>query len=122
MTIDVRLLGSDEAHVLENRARYRAKFDAVVPMLEGALEATRPDAAFYLWARVPGGDDEAFVRGLYEKANVLMLPGSYLARDAHGENPGRGHVRIALVPREEDCVEAARRIVEFCQGASSGLA
>ncbi|MSR36017.1 MAG: succinyldiaminopimelate transaminase [Gemmatimonadetes bacterium] len=106
---------SDEAHVLDNRARYRAKFDAVVPMLEGALEVTRPDAAFYLWARVPGGDDEAFVRDLYSKANVLLLPGSYLARDAHGENPGLGYVRIALVPKEEDCVEAARRIVEFCR-------
>jgi N-succinyldiaminopimelate aminotransferase len=106
----------DEAHVLENRARYRAKFDAVVPMLADTLEVTRPDAAFYLWTRVPGSDDEAFVHGLYEKANVLVLPGSYLARDAHGENPGRGYVRIALVPREEDCVEAARRIVEHCSG------
>jgi N-succinyldiaminopimelate aminotransferase len=105
----------DEVHVSENRARYREKFDAVVPMLAGPMRARHPDAAFYVWARVPGGDDEAFVRDLYAAANVLVLPGSYLARDAHGENPGRGYVRIALVPGIEDCVEAARRIVEFCR-------
>jgi N-succinyldiaminopimelate aminotransferase len=72
-------------------------------------------AAFYLWARVPGGDDEAFVRDLYAAANVLVLPGRYLARDAHGENPGAGRVRIALVAGEEDCVQAAHRIMEFCR-------
>ena len=104
---------SDEAHVRANRASYREKFDAVVPMLAGPLAARRPDAGFYLWARVPGGDDEAFVRDLYAAANVLVLPGRYLARDAHGENPGAGYVRIALVPGKDDCVDAARRIVEL---------
>jgi N-succinyldiaminopimelate aminotransferase len=102
----------DEAHVRENRALYREKFEAVAPILAGAVDAPVPDAAFYLWARVPGGDDERFVRDLYAAANVLVLPGRYLARDAHGENPGSGYVRIALVPGKDDCVEAARRIVE----------
>ena len=104
----------DESHVRDNRAQYRAKFDAVVPMLEGVLDIRRPDASFYLWAGVPGGDDEAFTRALFERAHVTVLPGRYLARDAHGENPGAGYVRIALVPGIEDCVEAARRIVKVC--------
>jgi N-succinyldiaminopimelate aminotransferase len=103
----------DEAHVRDNRARYRAKFDAVVPMLAPALGAERPDASFYVWARVPGGDDEAFARDLFASTHVTVLPGRYLARDAHGENPGQGYVRIALVPDIADCVEGARRIVEF---------
>ena len=90
----------DEEHVRENRARYREKFATVVPLLAGPLGAREPDAGFYLWATVPGGDDEAFVRGLYAATNVLVLPGRYLARDAHGENPGAGRVRIALVPEE----------------------
>jgi N-succinyldiaminopimelate aminotransferase len=64
---------------------------------------------------VPGGDDEAFARGLFEATQVTVLPGRYLARDAHGENPGAGFVRLALVPGIDECVEAARRIVEFCQ-------
>jgi len=104
----------DEAHVRDNRSQYRAKFDAVVPMLEPVLAVRRPDASFYLWAGVPGGDDEAFARELFARAHVTVLPGRYLARDAHGENPGAGYVRIALVPGIDDCVEAARRIVELC--------
>jgi len=105
----------DESHVRDNRALYRAKFDAVVPMLEPVLDVRRPDAGFYLWAGVPGGDDEAFTRELFARTHVTVLPGRYLARDAHGENPGAGYVRIALVPGMDDCVEAARRIVEFCR-------
>jgi N-succinyldiaminopimelate aminotransferase len=105
----------DESHVRDNRAQYRAKFDAVVPMLETVLDIRRPDASFYLWAGVPGGDDEAFARGLFARTHVTVLPGRYLARDAHGANPGAGYVRIALVPGIDDCVEAARRIVEFCR-------
>ena len=106
---------NDEAHVRDNRARYRDKFAAVVPILDPVLHAPYPDAGFYLWARVPGGDDEAFARDLFAAAHVTVLPGRFLARDAHGENPGSGYVRIALVPGIEECVEAARRIVEFCR-------
>ena len=105
----------DEAHVRDNRARYREKFAAVVPMLEPVLPARCPDAGFYLWARVPGGDDEAFTRNLFAATNVTVLPGRYLARDAHGVNPGSGYVRIALVPELDECLEAANRIVEFCR-------
>ena len=78
------------------------------------MSVPTPDAGFYLWARVPGGDDEAFARDLFAATNVTVLPGQYLARDAHGTNPGRGYVRMALVPGLSDCVEAARRIVAFC--------
>jgi N-succinyldiaminopimelate aminotransferase len=105
----------DEAHVRENRAQYRAKFAAVVRLLEPVLEARLPDAGFYLWAGVPGGDDAAFARDLFAATHVSVLPGRYLARDAHGMNPGRGHIRMALVPTLDDCVEAARRIREFCR-------
>jgi N-succinyldiaminopimelate aminotransferase len=101
----------DEAHVVENRRLYRKKFDSVVPMLRGVLDVELPGGAFYLWPRV--GDDEAFARGLFERQHVTVLPGSYLAREASGVNPGRGRVRISLVASVEDCIEAARRIVEF---------
>jgi N-succinyldiaminopimelate aminotransferase len=106
---------NDETHVRENRAQYRAKFAAVVPMLEPVLDTHRPDAGFYLWAGVPGEDDAAFARDLFAATAVLVLPGRYLAREARGVNPGSGYVRIALVPGKDDCVEAARRIVEFCR-------
>jgi len=105
----------DERHVAENRSLYRAKFDAVVPMLSGVLHAPKPDAGFYLWARVPGGDDEAFARDLFAATHVTVLPGQYLARTAHATNPGRGYVRMALVPSLDDCLDAASRIVDFCR-------
>ena len=107
---------SDEAHVRDNRSRYREKFAAVGPMLKAALTMTEPGASFYYWAGVPGGDEEAFARELYRTQHVTVLPGRYLAREAHGENPGSGYVRIALVPPMTDCVDAARRIVEFVHG------
>jgi N-succinyldiaminopimelate aminotransferase len=103
----------DEAHVRDNRTKYREKFAAVTPMLAPLMATSAPDAGFYLWARVPGGDDEQFARGLFAATNVTVLPGQYLGRTAHGENPGRGYVRIALVPALDDCLEAARRIVNF---------
>lgn len=110
----------DEAHVEANRAAYRAKFDAVLPVLQQPLKATLPDAAFYLWASIPaafGDDDAAFVRALYEACHVTILPGSYLARTAHGSNPGAGRVRIALVAPLADCVEGAKRIAAFTGAA-----
>jgi N-succinyldiaminopimelate aminotransferase len=105
---------NDEAHVDENRRLYRQKFDALVPMLQGVMHAPRPEAGFYLWARVPGDDDEAFAKGLFAATHVTVLPGQYLARDAHSLNPGRGYVRMALVPDLADCVEAVKRIGDFC--------
>jgi N-succinyldiaminopimelate aminotransferase len=104
---------SDESHVRDNRARYREKFHAVMPVLEPVLRIRQPDAGFYLWAGVPGGEDAGFARDLFAATHVSVLPGRYLARDAHGGNPGSGYVRIALVPGMDDCVEGARRIVEF---------
>jgi N-succinyldiaminopimelate aminotransferase len=104
---------NDEAHVADNRRQYREKFDALVPMLQPVMHAPRPEAGFYLWARIPGGDDEAFAKALFAETHVTVLPGQYLARDAHGTNPGRGYVRLALVPALTDCLEAVQRIVAF---------
>ncbi len=108
---------NDEAHVIENRRLYAEKFAAVMPLLQPHLSFDAPDAAFYLWARVPGDDDQNFARELYRHHYVTVLPGSYLARDAAGCNPGRGYVRIALVDSVEACVEAAHRIASFVSNA-----
>ena len=102
----------DEDHVRENRRLYREKFDATVKTLREVAEVVMPDAAFYLWLRVgsQAGSDTAFARRLLAEQNVSVLPGSFLARDAHGVNPGVGFVRIALVASTAECTEAARRI------------
>ena len=79
------------------------------------LKVTLPDAGFYLWAAVPGGDDEAFARELLAQYNVTVLPGRYLAREVNGVNPGQGRIRMALVAETAECLEAAQRIVAFIQ-------
>lgn len=103
---------SDEAHVRENRRQYREKFEAVLPVLGPALGARAPQASFYLWLATPGSDT-AFARDLYARTGVTVLPGSYLAREAHGANPGQGRVRLALVAPLAQCLEAAGRIADF---------
>jgi N-succinyldiaminopimelate aminotransferase len=111
----------DEAHVAENRRLYREKFAAFYDRVHPVLPLTRPEAAFYYWVAVPGGDDEAWTRDLYAATGVTALPGSYLSRDAHGVNPGRGFVRMALVSTVAESVEAAGRIAEFtaCRRSST---
>ena len=105
---------NDEAHVVENRRLYREKFDQTTPIIARHLQVERPDAGFYLWARTPIPDTE-FARRLQAEYNVTVLPGSFLARQANGVNPGAGFVRIALVADTAECVEAAERIAAFCQ-------
>ena len=109
----------DEDHVRENRRRYAAKFDALTPKLAAALPCQRPDAAFYLWAKTPG-DDAEFARRLYAEEHVTVLPGSYIARDAHGVNPGRGRIRIALVADEAECAEGVERIARLARRSQAG--
>jgi len=103
----------DEEHVVANRAEYRRKFAEVTPVLAEVLDVRLPDAGFYLWAGVPGGDDTGFARDLLAQYNVTVLPGSYLARETGGRNPGAGRVRMALVAQSAECLEAAQRIVQF---------
>jgi aspartate/methionine/tyrosine aminotransferase len=96
---------SDEAHVEDVRARYRAKREVLLPsLLALGLEPAGGDATFFLWMRTPGPDDEAFAAALLADHAVVVAPGSYLGAG------GRGHVRIAVVPTLERCREAAERL------------
>jgi N-succinyldiaminopimelate aminotransferase len=113
---------NDERHVMENRAKYVAKFAQITPILREVLDVELPDAGFYLWAKLDdrlGMSDTEYARRLYAEYNVTVLPGSYLARDAHGVNPGRNRIRMALVAEVDECYEAARRIVDFTKNLSA---
>lgn len=102
----------DELHVMDNRKQYKEKFKTVIPMLSKVWNVEAPDAAFYLWVNTQQSDTALAVQ-LYHKLNITVLPGSYLARDAHGINPGKGFIRMALVASLDECVEAARRIQQL---------
>ncbi|MDK9704321.1 MAG: succinyldiaminopimelate transaminase [Sulfuritalea sp.] len=107
---------NDEAHVRDNRRMYAEKFAEMTPLLARHLDCGMPDAGFYLWARTPIADTD-FARELLRQKNVVVLPGSYLARPSTqggGINPGANFIRIALVAAHEECLEAARRINDFC--------
>ncbi len=103
----------DEAHVRDNRRMYAEKFHEVTPVISRHLDCRMPDAGFYLWARTPVPDTE-FARELLRQKNVIVLPGSYLARESAGVNPGANFIRIALVASHEECLDAAQRINDFC--------
>jgi N-succinyldiaminopimelate aminotransferase len=105
---------NDEEHVRENRRLYAEKYKQVLPLVKAPLKTAMPDGGFYLWIQTPIDDCE-FTRRLHHEYNVLVLPGSYLAREAGGENPGRNHVRVALVAPVGECVEAIERMVRFTQ-------
>lgn len=100
---------NDETHVQANREQYRKKFNEVLDILQPAMNVYRPEAGFYLWPETPDNDVE-FTRALLKRENVVVLPGSFISRNAGGVNPGYGHLRIALVAPLEDCIEAAQRI------------
>jgi len=104
----------DEGHVEENRALYQKKFTDVLKILEPVMDVKKPDASFYLWAKTPASDED-FAKNLFAQQNITVLPGSYLSREAHGLNPGRQHVRMALVASYEECIEAAQRIRIFLE-------
>ncbi len=104
---------NDEEHVAANRRLYQEKFAKVLPILAQGFEVERPDASFYVWLKVPDGDDLAFTRTLWREAAIQVLPGRFMARDTAQGNPGAGYVRIALVAPVADCVAAAEKIVEI---------
>ena len=105
---------SDESHVKQNRALYTKKFEAVIDILNPVIKLSLPDAAFYLWLNTPI-DDETFARDLFSQQNVTVLPGSYLSRESDGINPGKNHVRLALVASFDECITAAERIKQYIQ-------
>ncbi len=103
---------SDEKHVENNRALYQEKFTRFINIVGDSLPLQLPDAGFYLWAKTPIADDQ-FAQKLFEQQNITALPGQYLSRDTDNVNPGKNHLRMALVASVEECEDAAHRLKAF---------
>jgi len=85
---------------------YRRRRDVLVDGLwEAGWRVKRPHASFYVWGRVPTGEDsQTFARRLLNEAHVVATPGA-------GFGPsGEGYVRMALTATEERIAEAVARI------------
>jgi N-succinyldiaminopimelate aminotransferase len=102
----------DEEHVRANRQLYRQKFKAVLDIIKPVVKVEPAQGAFYLWPETPGSDTD-FTRNLFKHENITVVPGSYLSRQAHGQNPGAGRIRMALVAPLDECIEGARRLADF---------
>ena len=109
------LAWSDESHVDENRDKYTEKFSVVEEILKDHYKLYRPEGGFYHWIKTPI-DDQQFAARLMETHNMKVMPGSFLSREDNGEDPGLDHIRVAWVSEKEECIEAARRLVEFARG------
>ena len=103
---------NDELHVKQNREMYNQKFKQVLDVLDGCLDTNMPEAAFYLWAKLPE-DDELFCQKLFQQQHITALPGQYLSRQHTGINPGYKHARLALVATTDECLDAAKRLKTF---------
>ena len=91
---------NDDAHVAASLALYHAKFDAADAIFAGLQGFKTPEGGFFLWLPVEDGEQAALKA--WRETGVRVLPGAYLSRDANGENPGTGYIRVALVaPKEE---------------------
>ena len=91
---------ADEAHVEENRAQYREKYEIADRILGNIPGYRSPDAGFFLW--LPIEDGEAAALKLWKETGVRVLPGAYIARDVEGANPGTGYIRVALVADKDE--------------------
>jgi N-succinyldiaminopimelate aminotransferase len=106
-------LWQDEAHVVENRAAYRRKFDVAERILAGHFGFYRPAGGFFLWLDVGNGEKAALA--LWREAAIRVLPGGYTAHTTNGRNPGERYIRVAMVHDEQTigvALESMRRVLE----------
>jgi succinyldiaminopimelate transaminase len=94
----------DDAHVAEQRERYRRRRTVLRAALEGAgYVVDRSAAGLYLWTRPAfGGQDSWATLGDLASLGILAAPGAF-----YGD---REHVRIALTATDERIDEAAARL------------
>jgi aspartate/methionine/tyrosine aminotransferase len=96
----------DDTHVQQQRARYAARRQLLLPALEEwGLGHDGGPSTFYLWLRSLGGEEEdgwSITRRLAE-TGLLVAPG-----DLYGPQ-GEAHVRLALsVPDDRLALTVAR--------------
>ena len=103
----------DEEHVKENRKLYTAKYKLADDILSGLEGYTSPEAGFFLWIKVQ--DSEKTTEDLWRETGVRVLPGTYLAQEKNGRNPGQNFIRVALVAPQKITEEALIKMRAFLE-------
>ncbi|MFF1529813.1 succinyldiaminopimelate transaminase [Cellulomonas sp. NPDC058312] len=95
---------ADDAHVAEQRERYRARRSVLLTALAGAgLVVDRSAAGLYLWARPADGEDDCWATvGRLADLGILVAPGAFYGAPRH--------VRVALTGTDERIAAAAARL------------
>lgn len=98
----------DDAHVEEQRERYRERLARMASILEAwtGEPVDRPDGGFYLWLAAPGGDAWAFAERLAADGGALVAPGDTFGADERAAS----HVRVALVQPMDRIELVGRRL------------
>ncbi len=88
---------SDDSHVADRREIFERKRSILLEFAaRTGLRVSGSDATFYIWLAAPGGDDLAYAQALLAE-RVVVSPGRAFGR------PGRGWLRLALVPSADGC-------------------
>ena len=105
-------LYNDDNHQIEGCLHYDQNFELAEKYLKPFYKDFKiPDAGFFLWLKV--NDDKKAAKMLWEKFSLRVMPGSFMAKDVNGINPGKGYLRISLVDKKEVIEETMRRICLF---------
>ena len=107
-------LWADEAHVVENRRLYAAKYARADAIMAGVPGYRAPEAGFFLW--LPVADGEAAALRLWRETGVRVLPGAYLAQEVDGVSPGAGFIRVAMVAPEDEMARGLTRLRDCLYG------
>ena len=93
----------DDAHVDEQRRRYRGRLELMQAVLADAgIACDLPAGAFYLWVPVPDGDAWGMARRLAAEGGALVAPGEFYG--------GGDHVRLAVVQPDDRLELVGRRL------------
>ncbi len=107
----------DDKHQINACLHYDKNFEIVEKYLKPFYKNFKiPDGGFFLWLKVD--DDKEATKVLWENFSVKVMPGSFMAKEVNGFNPGKGFLRISLVDKEEVIEETMRRICLFLELSS----
>ena len=102
----------DEKHVSQNRNYYSKNFQAASEILGDFPFYKESEAGFFIWLKIPICDQK-FTKELYNAHKILVMPGTFLAREYSDVNPGLNYIRIALVHNLAKCIEGLEKIKQY---------
>jgi LL-diaminopimelate aminotransferase len=105
----VRALAADPEWLAARNATYEERVNVILEALaEVGMEAVRPRATLYVWARVPRGwESETFAQVLLEQTGVAIAPGLFFGP------AGEGYVRFSVTASTERVRDAMARLRQF---------